>query len=1402
MAGFWHNRGGMKIKINGWFWGVLFILSLFSLNGLEAATPVGDRAKLIQTESLVPLSVSTTDGPSADSLFVEVFALRAVDEPAQSRFSWFDQNKVPVGSYTAGMSKKPFVGLRKIRIPTLEFVGDYTLQVDIFAAGGKLLATGQQAVTIDSGSERLKLSAPTLIREPDGFRLGYDLENYNLTQTVVPRLQGFYLKDGERQYILQRVLDPVKMSSRAEVEIEFLVEEDFPPGEYYLETWIESPSGRYLSGVVESYLQMPGSYARLAALDVQFINDSSKEAEIAFEGFALLPPNKDLQVQVQGEYDGKILAKKTMSVPVSNGYFVDTMDFKLPQEVPFFSGRVSFFADGDLDLGRALLTQSFNSPVVKAQSTDNGSGASDLGSNTTDFSLDEGADFNLYYWEIGKMLLVLLGVFILFFVFFLMLKKFKRKKKVFGILLAIGLGFSMFSSVPAEAASCTWEVATETIPEFNRSANRCRDFQPTGSRVPTAGQYCAGALYNTGVRTGGSSLTHYCAGVSTCQPAGALIQTERAPCRDSARVRGEPRCCSGSAVSGANSCQWNCEGVPVPSVWTTSAWSSCSEACGPGTQTRTVACLTGNCAGLEPVSSQSCNEGSCATNGEWTSGSWGSCSVTCGGGTQTRSVTCEFTTCNGAEPDSAQACNTDACASTCDPDDWSGEDPAAVCTGQPATQTNACGSTRQIDGTWDPADWGPDPGTVCSFETFYQGTSCGEAQSVQGTLDCQPSWQWLRPATPTPLVSTSNTSDYTTIKVSGSLYYPVANEGFFDVNTIRAVRVVLISGATEYEYSVLLSDVVMAGDRYDFILDLNDIANSTPAGQSGPVALADGDWGVDVMFEHRHDGMTGYEWVRNAVSGSLQIDSSAPALEIAHKKTATPEAEAFADGELSNEAGWLALSCTDAGPAGCVGALIDADIDGAVDDYAPFAVKGNFCADGNTCDAAATRTFRLCDLVQNCVDQSVELDHYDPIAPSALNFGLALELGERLFRTAFKAGADYFPNLEYVDPDEVESSSTPSVVGSRAYISEAEYNQLFDPNACGAGSVFTENGTDGVCELASVNYPPTCEDIGNCPDPCGAGFYWDDTTSSCVAESSCTDTSWSPDVTAICDGTSFTQVSNCGSAQAVDGTKNCSAPTTGDWETGAWGSCSAACGGGAQTRTVTCGFDNCNGPQPTSLRTCNTQSCSTAGAWTKGTWGSCSTTCGGGTQARTVTCDFDTCTGTEPAPSQSCNTQACPEPLPTPSSLLKTHAELVVSAIGIRWDAGCPNDELYNYITIPKAQYAPYDPPGCHNRPIYVIDKWTGELESGKEYVYVLDTTGNKWGTRTMYTKNGTVNFGSRAYNQGLRPNTNAKYFDVRYFEAPFGAGSYSGSFVYNGATSAVGPYKYQKNWRRNRQSK
>ncbi|NWH63883.1 PPN protein, partial [Geococcyx californianus] len=82
------------------------------------------------------------------------------------------------------------------------------------------------------------------------------------------------------------------------------------------------------------------------------------------------------------------------------------------------------------------------------------------------------------------------------------------------------------------------------------------------------------------------------------------------------------------------------------------------------------------------------------------------------------------------------------------------------------------------------------------------------------------------------------------------------------------------------------------------------------------------------------------------------------------------------------------------------------------------------------------------------------------------------------------------------------------------------------------------------------------------------------------------------------------------------------------WSYSSWSECSAECGGGFQSRLVFCTIDNeiypdymCrNKPQPDNNRTCGHQTCPQTKRWKTGEWGTCSATCGGGTQTRSVYC--------------------------------------------------------------------------------------------------------------------------------------------------------------------------------------
>uniref|UniRef100_A0A8C3XZD1 Papilin, proteoglycan like sulfated glycoprotein n=1 Tax=Catharus ustulatus TaxID=91951 RepID=A0A8C3XZD1_CATUS len=117
------------------------------------------------------------------------------------------------------------------------------------------------------------------------------------------------------------------------------------------------------------------------------------------------------------------------------------------------------------------------------------------------------------------------------------------------------------------------------------------------------------------------------------------------------------------------------------------------------------------------------------------------------------------------------------------------------------------------------------------------------------------------------------------------------------------------------------------------------------------------------------------------------------------------------------------------------------------------------------------------------------------------------------------------------------------------------------------------------------------------------------------------------------------------------------------WSYSSWSECSSECGGGFQSRLVFCTIDNeiypdymCrNKPQPDNNRTCGHQPCPQTKRWKTGEWGSCSASCGGGTQTRSVYCvafdgqswqgvvDDTECMAfaQQPRRSQPCNVRQC-----------------------------------------------------------------------------------------------------------------------------------------------------------------
>ncbi|NXQ75517.1 PPN protein, partial [Quiscalus mexicanus] len=123
------------------------------------------------------------------------------------------------------------------------------------------------------------------------------------------------------------------------------------------------------------------------------------------------------------------------------------------------------------------------------------------------------------------------------------------------------------------------------------------------------------------------------------------------------------------------------------------------------------------------------------------------------------------------------------------------------------------------------------------------------------------------------------------------------------------------------------------------------------------------------------------------------------------------------------------------------------------------------------------------------------------------------------------------------------------------------------------------------------------------------------------------------------------------------------------WSTGPWSQCSASCGEGVQTRTVTCrtqqgsqaqDFACLMEPKPSATRPCLKENCIREIGWHVGDWGLCSKSCDSGIRTRQVICadgdskvyGAETCRAIQPqkpATLGSCNTQPCYLPQQVPS---------------------------------------------------------------------------------------------------------------------------------------------------------
>ncbi len=233
----------------------------------------------------------------------------------------------------------------------------------------------------------------------------------------------------------------------------------------------------------------------------------------------------------------------------------------------------------------------------------------------------------------------------------------------------------------------------------------------------------------------------------------------------------------------------------------------------------------------------------------------------------------------------------------------------------------------------------------------------------------------------------------------------------------------------------------------------------------------------------------------------------------------------------------------------------------------------------------------------------------------AITYGID---SSNLLTTASKDFTLYKYCSETVTEEAEYSTCSKSCGGGTQSRTNTLKDKYYSDVSCGTKEESQDCNTQDCCSLTSVTYT----NWGSCSASCGGGSQTRTATyKSSYDGSSC--------------GTK-TETQNCN-------TQSCCSKTTVTYSD--WGSCSTACGGGTQSRTATykSSYNSTSCGTKTETQSCNTQDCCSSTTASYGSWGSCSASCGGGTQSRTVTykSTYNSATCETKTESQSCNTQSC-----------------------------------------------------------------------------------------------------------------------------------------------------------------
>eukprot|EP01006_Ploeotia_vitrea_P034698 TRINITY_DN65790_c14_g1_i2.p1 TRINITY_DN65790_c14_g1~~TRINITY_DN65790_c14_g1_i2.p1 ORF type:complete len:1985 (+),score=893.63 TRINITY_DN65790_c14_g1_i2:504-5957(+) len=762
----------------------------------------------------------------------------------------------------------------------------------------------------------------------------------------------------------------------------------------------------------------------------------------------------------------------------------------------------------------------------------------------------------------------------------------------------------------------------------------------------------------------------------TCSKScGGGTQTRTVTCKGSDGNTYADNKCSGTKPATTLDCNTQ---ACTSYFWDEKEWSTCSKTCGDGTQTRTVQCKgsdgqlhdESNCPAPKPATSRSCNQGACPTY-SWSSGEWSSCSVACGGGTQTRTVECKSSTgpvvddsyCSGAgtKPATSQSCNTAACETynweelqwgPCSKTCGDGTRSRVVrCTAQsngaivddsncdaqtkPAT-SGSCNEGACPTYSWSDYEWGS-CSLPCGSGTQTRTVEC--LSSLGGAVDdsycsnagAKPAssqacntgpcatYEWVTGAwsscsvtcgggTETRTVQCKNTAD-NTVAASESSCTATKPQSSRSCNTGPCPTyswetggwgacTVSCGGGTH-------SRTVTCKSSTGESVDDNKCTETKPAtSESCNTQACTYKWKTGEWSEctKQCDGGTR----QRSVVCTLEVDGTTVA-------------------ESNCDAGSKPSSSEACNTAACTTSVFFWE----VTSWGDCVANANGCGDGKRTRVVSCTEYRE--------SQGGEISFHPATDANCTSTKPASTMD--CYTT------DCVTHSWVTGEWGACSKSCGTGQRTRTVICQGSDSSVADDSKCTETKpAASENCNTQACPVLSW----VTGDWGACSKPCGGG------TRTRTVECRTPDASHTDPSGESCTGDKPASSEACNTA-------SCSSF---EWRPSGWGACSKLCGGGKRTRAVPCiqidsntGAETtvpdseCTTTRPDVEEPCNTHPCQQAG-WSTGPWGECSKKCDTGQQTRTVTCELDgvekpdgdcASAGAKPATSQDCNTHQCPD---------------------------------------------------------------------------------------------------------------------------------------------------------------